>query len=123
MWRDALHVPRRMLVVRYEDLAASTAGELARVLDFLGYPTPDEEKLQPIVHYGSFDNMKGLEASGAFGQGRLEARNVADPDSFKVRRGKVGGYRDYLDAESIALLDRKLAAAALEPFGYGKGVV
>jgi hypothetical protein len=121
IWRDALHVPLRMLVVRYEDLTTSTAAELARVLDFLGYPTPDEESLEPIVRYARFENMRELEASGALGRGRLEPRNVEDPDSFKVRRGKVGGYRDYLDAESVALVDRKLAAAELDAFGYVTG--
>jgi hypothetical protein len=26
---------------------------------------------------------------------------VRDPESFKVRRGKVGGYREYLSAEDL----------------------
>jgi hypothetical protein len=42
---------------------------------------------------------------------------VRDPESFKVRRGKVGGYQEYLSAE-----DEKYAANALrrlDPlFGY-----
>jgi hypothetical protein len=43
--------------------------------------------------------------------------DVRDPESFKVRRGKVGGYREYLSIE-----DQKYAADALmklDPrFGY-----
>jgi hypothetical protein len=42
---------------------------------------------------------------------------VRDPESFKVRRGKVGGYREYLSAG-----DQQFSAAAmkeLDPrFGY-----
>jgi hypothetical protein len=42
---------------------------------------------------------------------------VRDPESFKVRRGKVGGYREYLSLD-----DQKYAADALTEldvrFGY-----
>ena len=40
--------------------------------------------------------MKKLEAAGAFDSKILKPGNVTDPESFKVRRGKVGGYREYL---------------------------
>jgi hypothetical protein len=47
----------------------------------------------------------------------LHPGDVRDPESFKVRRGKVGGYREYLSAE-----DQQFAEAALtklDPrFGY-----
>ena len=47
----------------------------------------------------------------------LRAGDVRDPESFKVRRGKIGGYEDYLSAE-----DRQYATDALtrlDPrFGY-----
>ena len=47
----------------------------------------------------------------------LQARDVADPESFKVRRGKVGGYTDYLVTK-----DRQYATGALvkldRRFGY-----
>jgi hypothetical protein len=33
---------------------------------------------------------------------------VRDPESFKVRRGKIGGYREYLSAK-----DQLYAASAL----------
>ena len=44
-----------------------------------------------------------------------------EPDSFKVRRAKVGGYRDDFEAEELARIER-LIAERLDPvFGYGKG--
>ena len=43
--------------------------------------------------------------------------DVRDPESFKVRRGKVGGYREYLSVE-----EQQYAANALAEldsrFGY-----
>ena len=52
----------------------------------------------------------------------LHPGDVRDPESFKVRRGKVGGYREYLSLE-----DQKYAADALmklDPrFGYNSGSI
>jgi hypothetical protein len=41
-----------------------------------------------------------------------------NPDSFKVRRAKVGGYRDYFTDEEVAAIDAKLAAELDPLFGY-----
>ena len=61
-----------------------------------------------------------MEAAGAFDSKILRPGDVRDPESFKVRRGKVGGYREYLSVE-----DQEYALAALtklDPrFGYGLG--
>jgi hypothetical protein len=61
--------------------------------------------------------MQKLEAAGAFDSKILHPGDVRDPESFKVRRGKIGGYCEYLSAE-----DQKYAAdelMKLDPrFGY-----
>jgi hypothetical protein len=41
-----------------------------------------------------------------------------DPETFKVRKGKVGGYVDYLGEEEIALLGRKIRDELDPEFGY-----
>ena len=42
-----------------------------------------------------------------------------DPQSYKVRRGKVGGYRGDFTPEQVTALDA-IVAAELDPvFGYG----
>jgi hypothetical protein len=42
--------------------------------------------------------MKRREAAGAYDSygDKLKATDPTDPDSYKVRRGKVGGFTDYL---------------------------
>jgi hypothetical protein len=61
--------------------------------------------------------MQKLEAARAFDSNILHPGDVRDPESFKVRRGKVGGYREYLSAE-----DQRFAGAAMAEldsrFGY-----
>ena len=61
--------------------------------------------------------MQKLEAAGAFDSNILHPGDVRDRESFKVRRGKVGGYREYLSAG-----DQQFAAEAMreldQRFGY-----
>jgi hypothetical protein len=61
--------------------------------------------------------MQKLEAARVFDSKILHPGDVLDPESFKVRRGKVGGYREYLSAA-----DQEYAANALREiesrFGY-----
>ena len=70
------------------------------------------------MSFGSFDNLRALESKGFFRQGGLRLRNPDDPESFKVRRAKVGGYRDYFTAEQAAELERLVAERLSPAFGY-----
>jgi len=44
----------------------------------------------------------------------LTPANPSDPESFKVRKGKVGGYAEYLSKDDISWLSERLAD--LHPF-------
>jgi len=47
----------------------------------------------------------------------VQATDVGDPESFKVRRGKVGGFTDYLADDNLACANEALGK--LDPrFGY-----
>ncbi len=114
-WAAALDVPAAVLVVRYEDLHADTAGELGRVLAFLGVRDVAPATVAGAVEHGSFANMRRLEETGAVASGRL--RPVGD--AYKTRRGTVGGHRDELDAAVVAHLDELMAASpGAAAFGY-----
>jgi hypothetical protein len=77
-----------------------------------------DAEIQEAVDFGSFDNLRKLETSGFFRQGGMTLRNPDDPETFKVRRGKVGGYRDYFTPEQVAELE-ELTYSRLSPtFGY-----
>jgi len=106
------------LVVKYEAMKANPTAELRRVLEFSGIPI-DEPLLAQAVEFGSFDNMKKMEQSDEFNSPRLRPGDPHDADSFKVRKGKIGGYKDYFDADDIAYLEPQVAK--LDPvFGYGR---
>src|SRR5437667_10535339 len=105
------------IVIRYESLRASPAEYFRDLLAVLGESAPDMTMFHDALEFSRFENMQKLEAAGAFDSKILHPGDVRDPESFKVRRGKVGGYREYLSAE-----DQKYAADALAEldvrFGY-----
>lgn len=116
-WRKRLEGHPNCLWVSYEALRRDTASELRRIVDFLGTATTSPEQVEEAVAFASFDNMQRLEASGGFSRGMLKPGVPGDPSSFKVRSGKVGGYRERFSAEDLRFLDESVAA--LDPFfGY-----
>ena len=62
--------------------------------------------MQDLLASSSFDKLKDKERRNAFNSYRLSPGNPGDSDSFKVRRGKVGGYRDYFEPGEIAVIPR-----------------
>ena len=119
-WQRELPRVVASLVVRYEDMRADPQSALRDVLAFLGTPGTDEQ-IAEAVAYAAYDNMKQLEQKGTFRLSgwRLRPGDRANPQSYKVRRAKVGGWRDYFDEEQVAAIDRLLAERPEPPFGYG----
>jgi hypothetical protein len=120
IWQRELLKVKGSIIVRYEDMRADPAGTLGRVLAFLGTPgTP--EQIEGAVAYAAYENMKQLEQKNVFWLSgiRLRPGDRANPDSFKVRRAKVGGWRDYFDDRQCVTIDAMLTARPLPLFGYG----
>lgn len=117
----AREMPRleHLLIVRYEDLRRDTAGQLRRVLEFMGQQPTDQE-LADCVSFASVENMRKLEEKSTFwlAGSRMKPGDKANPESFKVRRAKVGGYRDYFDDRQTETLDAMTEARLLPGFGY-----
>ena len=116
-WERNVKALERSLILRYEDLRAEPAKTLRQVIELMGESFGDEE-IEGAVSFGSFDNLRQLESKGVFRQGGLTLRNPKDPDSFKVRRGKVGGYRDYFTPEQVAELEALMESRLSPGFGY-----
>ncbi len=117
----AREMPRlpQLLVVRYEDLRARPEATLGELLAFMGTPGTEDE-IRAAVAFASFENMQKMEAGRTFWSSRrMLPRDPNNPQSFKVRRGKVGGYRDDFTAAESRRIDA-LVQAELDPvFGYG----
>jgi sulfotransferase family protein len=115
-WRHRT-VPRGFLLVRYEDLHADPRKELERLARFLGLPHGDAE-LEEAVAFAAFDRMVEMERAGAFADKRLRAADAGDPESYKVRRGEVGGWATELTAVDAAWVSTVMARTLPAELGY-----
>jgi hypothetical protein len=118
-WAQAIPELRDVLVVRYEDMRKDPGAALAKILAFTGTEVTAAQ-VQEAVDFAAYDNMKKMEEDKFFkGSGaRVKPGDKDNPQSFKVRKAKVGGYRDYFTEEQCAQLEQMVAQ--LDPvFGYG----
>ncbi|WP_165873505.1 sulfotransferase domain-containing protein [Parasulfuritortus cantonensis] len=114
LWHRRLAGHKQCHWLCYETLKADTAGELRRLLEFMAIADIRDDLIAEAVAFAEFGNMKKMEAADAFGSPILRARDTADPDSFKVREGSVGGFRKHFQAPELAYLDDALTR--LDPF-------
>jgi len=116
-WEHNLAALDNTLLTSYEALRADPAAVLKQITTLMGDSFSDEE-IQKAVEFGSFDNLRKLESEGFFQSGGLTLRNPKDPESFKVRRAKVGGYRDYFSAEQADELEELVRTRLSPALGY-----
>ena len=119
-WAKDLSRFPNLLVVKYEDLKADTAGQLGRALRFLGQ-SPTDAELADAAAYASVENMRKMEQENAgklAANARLKPGDANDPSSFKVRRAKVGGWRDYVTENQAAAIDAMVRERLNPVFGY-----
>jgi len=66
--------------------------------------------------------MKKMEQESSFrGSGsRMLPGDPKNPDSYKVRRGKVGGFSDYFDEDQVNTIEQLLQQALQPVYGYSK---
>lgn len=119
LWASESSKIKDLLIVRYEDLRADTAQALERIVNFIGTPGSEAE-IREAVNFASVENMRQMEEKKTFwlSGSRMVAKDRKNPNSYKVRKAKVGGYRDYFDDQQIARM-QQLVAERLDPvFGY-----
>lgn len=93
----------------YEGLKADTGQVLHDILDFIGVTDIRNDYLEEAIDYAKFENMKKLEARDSFNTPILRPGNSSDPDSFKVREGKVGGFVKHFDREDLDYLNQRMS--------------
>lgn len=118
IWEQARRICGDFLIVRYEDFRAQPEATLQAVSTFLAIgASPDE--IADAVSYAAFETLREKEAHGAIQSHRLGARQEGNPDSLKVRRGKVRGYLDYFESAEVARLEAFVRDNLAATYGYG----
>lgn len=95
-----------VLFLKYEDMKRDLPSQIRRTAEFLGKKI-DDESVEKLVDYLSFDKMKknpavNLEVVMAqkYGEERM-----ANADAKFIRKGQVGDYKNHMSDEMIAKFD------------------
>ena len=99
-----------ILAVSYETLAES----LPAIISALAVET-DSAFIQRCLAQNSFENMRKLEVQN-YGTSdiaeriELAPKDLTNIDTYKTRRGKIGGYVDYLTPDDVAKINAVVLA-------------
>jgi hypothetical protein len=110
-WFAAGDQINRFAILPYEQLHKSPSAVLKAVASFAGMAL-DDRMAALVTSNRTFQRMRAAEASGELAKRYgdiLLPVNRNDTDSFKVRRGLVGGYSDYLSAADLSYCEQILA--------------
>jgi len=118
LWATERARLKGFFLLRYEDLRARGEETLRELLEFMGTPGTDAE-IREAIEFSSYENMKKMEQKKTFwlSGGRMVPKDRDNPNTYKVRRAKVGGYRDYFDDDQVARIE-ELVNSTLSPY-YG----
>lgn len=110
----------KFLILSYEQAYTNTVDSLRQTLEFMNVQDLNSKILESAVNFSEFQNMKKLEKSSYFsgykGSQQMMPRKVEDNDSFKTRKGKIGGYVDYLNSGDIEYINTKVSEANLSMY-------
>ena len=104
-WSRQLAGHRDCLWISYESLKADTQRALIQIVEFITNHSANSDRISEAVQFGDFKNMKKMEASGSFNTTILSPTNPNNQNSYKVRKGKVGGYKDELSGTDVEFVD------------------
>lgn len=104
-WQQSKENPSRVLFLKYEDMRQQPELHLRRLAEFLEcrFSTDEEESgmVEKILKLCSFDHLRSLKVNK---DDYLLSNGIQNNAYF--RRGEVGDWKNYLDAEMVAKLDR-----------------
>lgn len=114
LWLERGCKMKKFKSVGYEALRAHPVKGLASITKWLRPGSAFAlSSIEGVVQESSFQKMREQEEKGDLSKQydkKIFGGTVADnPDSYKVRRGKVGGYVDYFSEKDLAYCDELLA--------------
>jgi hypothetical protein len=99
------------LPITYEETSDNSFAVVRKIADFLGVGLADSD-IKRVVANNTFENMHKRESGDEYRQRyewEISPGNPNEPESYKVRRGKVGGFVDYLSVEDIVYCNKILS--------------
>ncbi len=113
LWHEAYQESRSFMYTSYELMHENAHRELKRVLNFMNIGV-DEELVDKAVASCSFSNMKTMEKEGEGTSSAFQPADKSDSESYKTRKGKVGGYVDHLSEEDVGYIQKRAQAYGID---------
>ena len=119
LWAEERSRMKGFFLLRYEDLRTRAEETLRALLEFMDTPGTDAE-IREAIEFSSYENMKKMEQKKTFwlSGGRMVPKDRDNPNTYKVRRAKVGGYRDYFDDDQVARIEALVNSSLSPYYGY-----
>ncbi|NOH10433.1 MAG: hypothetical protein HND51_02185 [Chloroflexi bacterium] len=123
LWASARDEFPGLMLSRYEDMRDNTALHFRKIVEFLELPLK-LEIIGEAIEYASFSNMKNMQFNKSEENIKVDKAKLfrtGDPgnaEAHHVRRGKVGGYRDYLTDSVSTKLEASIENEMVDWFGY-----
>lgn len=113
-WAAEIDNPN-LLFLRYEDMKTDEIILLKQIIEFIGVPF-DNHIAEAAIELSKFDKMKSQITKGNLASDILTPTN-SDPNSAKVRKGEVAGYKKELSDKDIVYVNETMKQ--LNPvYGY-----
>ncbi|MEX1218898.1 MAG: sulfotransferase domain-containing protein [Solirubrobacterales bacterium] len=106
-WEPHLEDPG-ITVLTYEELKSDPVKAFGRLTRGLGLDF-DRDSLEAALEAASVDRMRKVEAESGVGQ--PQAYNFNDPDARRVRKAKVGSWREEMEPETVELMVSEIEAS------------
>jgi alcohol sulfotransferase len=113
-WTNQHKVPKDFLAIYYEDFLKNPVGELRKLCEWCGLKNFPDSEYEFAVEACSFDRLQKWDREVASKVLRNKI-DVSDGNSLAIRRGKSGGFVDFLKPETIQWAN-KYIQDNLDPF-------
>ena len=108
IWEQNKHIPKTFLSITYEQLHADTSNILVQVLNILEEPDICPVAVAKSVKECSFNKLHLAEQNNKYKKSEMQPHDIKNSESYKTRKGKIGGYVDYLTPEDIQYIDQAI---------------
>lgn len=103
----------KFIIVRYEDMKINCFPVIEKCLKFYKIKV-STRNIVKAIKWCAFEQMRQREKSGSSNHPALLPVNKANENSFKVRKGKQGGYKEDMSINDIAYCNQ-IIAQQLDP--------
>jgi len=117
-WSKGIHQCKEHCVISYENFKDNTLSELKKLLSFLHLTDIPEAILINAIEQSSFQRMQKMEREGEFTSHRMRPSDTKDVQTFKTRKGIVGGHRKECSQDDIQFMDAYIHENLTAEFGY-----